>query len=172
MVLTILAERRNSPSSGRPSTSSRTVCVKIALRHGGDRAGDFGGRAQQVFHQRVDRDFHLAPGAPGLVEPRAFAGLAFLADHLADALQLLRHLLVGGDDVVEGVGDLSRPSPVQEPGRRTEKSPSRMVCRLARMTARSAAETSARPLPLACPLLLAGGLGLFGFRLGGRGHFR
>jgi hypothetical protein len=29
MVLTMLAERRNSPSSGRPSTSSRTVCVRL-----------------------------------------------------------------------------------------------------------------------------------------------
>ena len=28
MVLTMVAERRNSPSSGRPSTSSRTVCSK------------------------------------------------------------------------------------------------------------------------------------------------
>ncbi len=108
MVLTILAERRNSPSSGRPSTSSRTVWVKIALRHGGDRAGDFRRRAQQVFHQRVDRNFHLAPGAPGLMEARALARSALLSDHLADALEFLRHLLVGGDDLVEGVGDLSR----------------------------------------------------------------
>ena len=29
MVLTIVAERRNSPSSGRPSTSSCTVCVRF-----------------------------------------------------------------------------------------------------------------------------------------------
>ena len=28
MLLTILAERRNSPSSGRPSTSSRMVCMR------------------------------------------------------------------------------------------------------------------------------------------------
>ena len=29
MVLTMLAERRNSPSSGRPSTSRRTVWVRF-----------------------------------------------------------------------------------------------------------------------------------------------
>jgi hypothetical protein len=45
---------------------------------------------------------------------------------LPDALQFPRHLLVGGDDVIESVRDLSG-SPVQLPGRRTEKSPSRMV---------------------------------------------
>ena len=38
--------------------------------------------------------------------------------------------------------------PVQEPGRRTEKSPSRMVCRLARMTLRSALPGISLPRPL------------------------
>ena len=33
--------------------------------------------------------------------------LPFAADHLADAFELLRHALVGGDDLVEGVGDLA-----------------------------------------------------------------
>ena len=80
---------------------------QVALRHGGDRARHFGRRPQQIFHQSVDRDFHLAPGAPGFVEPRALSRLAFLADHLADALQFLRHVLIGGDDLVKRVGDFS-----------------------------------------------------------------
>ena len=85
---------------------------QVALRDGGDGARDFGGRAKQVFDQRVDRDFHLAPGALGLMEAGAFAGLAFFADHLANTLQFLRHLLVGGDDVVESVGNLAfEPGP-------------------------------------------------------------
>ncbi len=85
---------------------------QVALRDGGDRARHFRRRTQQVFHQRVDRDFHLAPGALGLVKPGALARSAFLADHLPDALQFLRHLLVGGDDVVERVGDFSgKPDP-------------------------------------------------------------
>ena len=37
----------------------------------------------------------------------ALLGLALAADALADALELLRHALVGGDDLVEGVGDLA-----------------------------------------------------------------
>ena len=81
---------------------------QISLRDGGDRARHFRGRPQQIFHQRVDRDFHLAPRASGLVEARALAGLALFADHLPDALQFLRHLLVGGDDFVERVGDFPR----------------------------------------------------------------
>ncbi len=80
---------------------------QVALRHRGDGARHFGGRPQQVVDQRVDRVFHLAPGAAGQAEPHALAGLAFAADHLADALELLRHALVGGDDLVEGVGDLA-----------------------------------------------------------------
>ena len=80
---------------------------QIALRDGGDGAGHFRGRPQQILDQRVDRNFHLAPGAFRLVKPGALPRFAFFADHLADSLQLLRHLLVRGDDVVEGVRDLS-----------------------------------------------------------------
>ncbi len=45
-------------------------------------------------------------------------------------------------------------SPVQDPGRRTEKSPSRIVCRLASITLRSADAPS--PLPALCPFPLMG----------------
>ena len=81
---------------------------QIALRNGCDGARDFGRRPKQVFHQRVDRNFHLAPGAPGLMKSRPLPRFALLADHLADALQFLRHVLVGGDDLVERVGNFSR----------------------------------------------------------------
>ena len=43
-----------------------------------------------------------------MLDPDAFARLAFLADRLAHALQLERHLLVGRDNLVEVVGDLAR----------------------------------------------------------------
>ncbi len=43
----------------------------------------------------------------GHAELDALAGLALAADDLADALELLGHALVGGDDLVEGVGDLA-----------------------------------------------------------------
>ena len=80
---------------------------QIALRHGGDGAGDFAGRPQQVVDQRVDRTFHVGPRAAGEAELDALPGFAFAADDLADALQLLRHALIGGDDLVECVGDLA-----------------------------------------------------------------
>ena len=57
----------------------------------------------------------------------ALAGLALAADDLADALELLRHALVGGDDLVEGVGDLAADADLVA-GMRTEKSPARIAC--------------------------------------------
>ena len=85
---------------------------QIALRHRGDRARHFGRRPQQIIDQRVDRNFHLAPRRLGQVKSHALARSAFLAHHLPDALQFLRHLLVGRDDVVERVGDFSgQPGP-------------------------------------------------------------
>jgi hypothetical protein len=80
---------------------------QIALGHGGDRARDFAGRPQQVVDQRVDGPLHVCPRSARQVELDALPGLAFAADDLADVLQLLRHSLVGGDDFVEGVGDLA-----------------------------------------------------------------
>ncbi len=90
MVLTISAERRNSPLQ-RPAVDVELHGLQqVALRHRGDRARHFGGRPQQIVDQRVDRGFHLAPGALGEAEAHALAGLAFAADHLADTFELLR----------------------------------------------------------------------------------
>ena len=110
---------------------------QVALRHGGDRARHFGGRPQQILHQRVDRDFHLAPGASRIREtecargscpslptawPTRFSSCAICS--LAATISLKVSAIFPG-------------RPVHDPGRRTEKSPSRMVCRLASMTPRS-----------------------------------
>ena len=79
----------------------------------------------------------ISPQEPRrLLEARALAGLAFFADGLADALQLARHLLVGGDDVVEGVGDLAFKAGPGD-GQPDGEVAFRMVCRLARISARS-----------------------------------
>ena len=74
---------------------------------GGDGAGDFGRRPQQIVDESVDRCFHLAPGAVRQSELHALARLAFAPHDMADALSLLCHALVGGDDLIEGVGDLA-----------------------------------------------------------------
>ena len=80
---------------------------QVALGDRGDRAGDFAGRPQQVVDQGVDRALHVGPRAAGEVEFDPLPGLSLAADDLADALQLLRHALVGGDDLIERVGDLA-----------------------------------------------------------------
>ena len=81
---------------------------QVALRDGGDGAGDFGRGPEQILDQRIDRDFHLAPRSSGLVKAGALARLAFLADCLTDALEFLRHLLVGSNDFIERVGYFAR----------------------------------------------------------------
>ena len=61
---------------------------QVALSDGGDCACDFGGGAEQVFHERVDRNFHLAPGTSGLMKAGTFARSAFLADRITDPLSI------------------------------------------------------------------------------------
>ena len=80
---------------------------QVALRDGGDRPGHLAGRPKQVVDQRVDRALHVGPRPAGQVEPDALPGFSFAADDLSDALELLRHSLVGGDDLVEGIGNLA-----------------------------------------------------------------
>ena len=80
---------------------------QVALGDGRERARHFGRRPQQVVDQRVDRRLHLAPGAARSAELDALTRLALLADDRADAFELARHPGVGGDDLVEGVGDLA-----------------------------------------------------------------
>src|SRR6516164_7722536 len=107
MVLTMLAERRNSPCSGRPSTSRRTVCSKSPC-DGADGASHFRGRPKQIVDEGVDRGLHLAPRPMRQVELHPLARLSFAAHDLTDALELLRHAFVGSHDLVEGVGDLAQ----------------------------------------------------------------
>ena len=80
---------------------------QIALRHRRDRAGHLAGRPQEIVDQRVDGPFHVGPRARGEAELHALAGLALASHHLANQLELLRHALVGCDDLVESVGDLA-----------------------------------------------------------------
>ncbi len=77
------------------------------MRDRGDGSGDFTGRPQQIVDQRVDGAFHVRPRSARKIEFDALSGFAFAADDLADALQLLCHALIGGDDFVEGVGNLA-----------------------------------------------------------------
>ncbi len=137
IVLTMVAERRNSPSSGRPSTSSAHGLPQVALGHGGQRARDLGRRPQQVVDQRVDRGFHLAPGADRPPELHALPRLALLADDRARRVRVRAAMRWRSTRRCSLKASAILPSmPVQSPGRRTEKSPCCTACR-----ARSSSES-------------------------------
>ena len=81
---------------------------EIALRHRGDGSGHFRGRPEQIIDQRVDARLHLAPGAVGQTKAHPLAGSAVAPDHLPDALELARHALVGGGDLVKCICDFAQ----------------------------------------------------------------
>ncbi|WP_207541163.1 hypothetical protein [Sabulicella rubraurantiaca] len=80
---------------------------KVAFRDRRDRARNRLSRPQKIIDQAVDGPFHLAPGAIGGGEAHTLSGPPLPADDLPDLLELLRHSLVGGDNLVEDVGDLA-----------------------------------------------------------------
>ncbi len=107
IVFTILPMRRNSPRSGRPSISTVIDLRKVALGDRADHARDLGGRLDHVLDQLVDRADRRFPSRRWRLDPAALADLAFLADDLGEALELVGHLLVERDDLVEQAGDLA-----------------------------------------------------------------
>ncbi len=92
----------------RPALHLETHRLReVALGDRGDGACDLGRRPQQVVDERVDGGFHLAPRAAAAVRRDALARAALAADRDADARELGREIAVGGDDVVECIGDLA-----------------------------------------------------------------
>ena len=81
---------------------------QVTLRDGGDRAGDFRSRSKQVLNEIVDGDLHLHPSASWRAESCSFSRSSFLTNRLAHPLQLLSHVLVGRNDVIEGVRNFPR----------------------------------------------------------------
>jgi hypothetical protein len=105
IVLTMVAERRNSPFERAAVDVELHGLQQVALRHGGDGARHFGGRPQQVVDQRVDRAFHVAPGAAGETERTRCRVLPSRPTTWPTRSSCCGHALIGGDDLVEGVGD-------------------------------------------------------------------
>ena len=133
MVFTMLAERRNSPSRGRPATSRRTVCVRFPWATAAiARVTPSVGRSRSstsVFietsispHAPLDSSkrvrSRVLPSFPTTC-PTRFNSCAIC--WLAATMELK-------------VSAIFPASPIQEPGSRTEKSPPRMVWRLAKIT--------------------------------------
>src|SRR3984885_1499622 len=136
MVLTIFAERKNSPSSGRPSTSSRTVCVRFPCATAAiARVTSAVGRSRSSTSVLIDTS--ISPHAPldswKRVRSRVLPSLPTTCPTRFNSCAIC--WLAATMELK--VSATLPASPVQEPGRRTEKSPSRMVCRPARITLRS-----------------------------------
>ncbi len=117
IAFTMVAERRNSPFSGRPSTSSAMACDRSPFTDARDGSRDFGVRPEQVVDERVDGDFHRAPCARAQLVRHAMPRLAVFADDLARAIELLRHALARAGDLVERIrylaghaGEIARQS--------------------------------------------------------------
>ena len=128
IVLTMVAERRNSPSSGRPSTSRRTVCSRSPLATAA--------RARVtscVGHSRssisVLTDVSIAPQAPvdrgNLTRCRVLPCLPTTVPTRSSSSAILALAAT----MSLKVSAILPSTPVQWPGSRTEKSPSRTACR-------------------------------------------
>jgi len=85
----------------------------------------------------------ISPRLQGKPEADALTRLALAPNDFPDPVQLKGHTFIGGDDLIEGIGDLSDKANLVA-GRRAEKSPTRMACKAAR-SSRSGASGSPRP---------------------------
>ncbi len=128
IALTIVAERRNSPRSGRPSTSSGTVCERSPL------ATALIARVTSVVgHSRSSMsmfiELSIAPHAPErrstVMRWRVLPSLPTIwpARSTSRATRWLEAM------ISLKVSAILPPMPVRSLGRRTEKSPSRTACR-------------------------------------------
>ena len=128
MVLTIVAERRNSPSSGRPSTSSPTVCVRFPWATAAmARVTSLVGRSRSSMS--VLTETSISPQAPfdwsNLVRSRVFPSLPTTCPTRCSSCAIFWLAAT----ISLNVSAIFPSSPVQSPGSRTEKSPSRIACR-------------------------------------------
>ena len=132
MVLTMFAERRNSPSSGRPSTSRRTVWVRLPWATAAmARVTSVVGRSRSSIS--VLTETSISPQAPrDCVELARSRVRPSLPTTWPTRLSSLAICWLAATMSLK-VSAILPARPVQAPGRRTEKSPSRMECRLARI---------------------------------------
>ena len=150
MVLTIVADRKNSPSSGRPSTSMRTVCVKLPCATPAiARVTSAVGRSKSSTSVLIDTS--ISPQAPRGARKRV-RSLVLPSLPTTWPTRFNSWAICSFAATISlNVSAIFPASPVHAPGSRTEKSPSRMVWRLARIALSSAGAISERPA--GCPLL-------------------
>ena len=128
IVLTMVAERRNSPSSGRPSTSSRTVCSRSPLATAASaRVTSWVGHSRSSMSVLTERS--ISPQAPP--EPENFTRWRVLPCLPTTVPTRSSSLAIRAfaATISLKVSAILPSTPVQSPGRRTEKSPSRTAWR-------------------------------------------
>src|SRR5215468_1472895 len=135
MVFTRLADRRNSSSKGLPSTSRRTVCVRFACETEAlARVTSAVGRSR--YSTRVLTETSISPQAPRdswkRVRSRVLPSLQTAFPTLFNSCAICSL----ADTISLKVSAIFPSSPVHDPGKRTEKSPSRTLWSRARNTAR------------------------------------
>jgi hypothetical protein len=127
MVLTIVAERRNSPSSGRPSTSSRTVCSRSPWATAEMAAvTSVVGRIRSSISVLTETSISFqAPAArPKRTRSRVWPSWPTTWPTRSNSLAM-RAL---APTMLLNVSAIFPAMPVQSPGSRTEKSPSFTAC--------------------------------------------
>src|SRR6266436_2517648 len=152
----MLAERRNSPSSGRPSTSRRTVWVRFPLATAAiARVTSVVGRRRSPTSELTETS--ISPQEPLDSWNRVRSDVRPSLPTACPTRVSSRAICWLAETISLKVSAIFPCKPVQYPGRRTEKSPSRMVCRPASITPRSA-DTDPL-LPESCPFSFRSGLG-------------
>ncbi len=140
MVFTMVAERRNSPSSGRPSTSKRTASVKLPCATPATaRVTSTVGRSKSSI--RVLTEPSISPQAPRFSGQRMRSRVLPSLPTTCPTRLSSRCICWLAETMELKVSAILPERPVQEPGRRTEKSPSRMVCMAPNRARNSAALT-------------------------------
>jgi hypothetical protein len=94
---TLFATRRKRSSLSRSVSFAR---ARSPLGNRGNRPGDFSDGPKRGID-------HVSPRAAGKAKFDTLSSLTLAAYNLANALQLLGHAVVGGNDFIEGICDLS-----------------------------------------------------------------
>jgi hypothetical protein len=151
IVFTMVAERRNSPWSGRPSTSSRTVCNRspCATAETARVTSVVGHRRSSI---RVLTEFSISPQAP--CDQPNFTRWRVLPSRpttwpTRSSCCAMRSLAA---TISLKLSAILPRRPTWFPGMRTEKSPTRMACK-----ALSRSCSSAEAPPFARPSMLSPG---------------
>ena len=141
MAFTMLAERRNSPCSGRPSTSRAMVCDRSPLA-----TAAMARVTSVVGHSRSSISVLTEPSiAPQEPERRSSPTRWRVRPSLPTMRPARSSSLASRSlepTISLNVSATLPASPALSPGRRTEKSPSRTDCRARRISRRSRASAS------------------------------